>query len=598
MSDPTRPAAQLTVRALLTGMLLGATLSLCNVYAGLKIGWGFNMSITAALLSFGFWQSGHHMFGTRKWGMLENNINQTAASAAASISSAGLVAPIPALTMLTGKTLSYPALVAWTASVALVGVVVAISLRRQMLVVDKLPFPMGVATAETLKEMYARGKEAIARVTALVVAGVVAAALKVAVYIFKIGKLALPGAFTTAEGGKLASAGVSKISLKNLTFAVDPSALMAGLGAIVGFRAGASMLLGAIAAWGVLGPIVLESGWVDPGAADKGWFGPMIQWMLWPGVVMMVCASLTSFGFSWRSVVAAIKGARQAAAGDDDSPSDGVDEVPRKRFLQALLAAAVLSIGLQIALFGISWPVAIFGIMLTFALALVAARVAGETGITPVGAMGKVTQLSFGVVDPGNVTSNLMAANVTGGAASQCADLLHDMKAGQLIGASARLQSIAQALGVIAGAFAGCAAYLVLIPDPKGMLLTEEWAAPAVAQWKGVAEILTLGIDKLPPGTMTAMVWAAGIGVLLAVLEKTLPTERAKWIPSPTAIGIACCIPAFYSIMMFLGGTAALALNRWFPDWSKRFVIVIASGAIAGDSLAGVALAIKRVLMG
>ncbi|MDP6945052.1 MAG: OPT/YSL family transporter, partial [Myxococcota bacterium] len=132
---------QLTARAVITGMLLGGILSLCNVYMGLKIGWGFNMSITAALLSYGFYHAATQMFRTREWGMLENNINQTAASSAASISSAGLVAPIPAWTLITGQELSIPELIVWTLSVSLVGVVVAVSLRRQMLINDALPFP-------------------------------------------------------------------------------------------------------------------------------------------------------------------------------------------------------------------------------------------------------------------------------------------------------------------------------------------------------------------------------------------------------------------------------------------------------------------------
>jgi hypothetical protein len=148
------------VRAVLAGCLIGGVLSLSNIYAGLKIGWGFNMSITAMLLAFAFFR----LTSKRPFGMLENNINQTGASAAASISSAGLVAPIPAYTILTGKTLSYFELVVWTAAVSLVGVVVAIGLRKQMIVVDKLPFPGGVASAETIKQIYAHGKEAMARV--------------------------------------------------------------------------------------------------------------------------------------------------------------------------------------------------------------------------------------------------------------------------------------------------------------------------------------------------------------------------------------------------------------------------------------------------
>ena len=86
----------------------------------------------------------------------ENNINQTAASAAASIVSGGLVAPIPALTMLTGQTLPWFWLIAWVFLVSILGVFVAAGLREAMLERERLPFPAGVATAETLREIHAK----------------------------------------------------------------------------------------------------------------------------------------------------------------------------------------------------------------------------------------------------------------------------------------------------------------------------------------------------------------------------------------------------------------------------------------------------------
>ena len=96
---------ELTPRALATGLILGALLAPCNVYSGLKIGWSFNMSITALLLAFAFWAPIARLFHRPSWGMLESNINQTAASAAAAITSSGLVAPIPALAAMTGENL-------------------------------------------------------------------------------------------------------------------------------------------------------------------------------------------------------------------------------------------------------------------------------------------------------------------------------------------------------------------------------------------------------------------------------------------------------------------------------------------------------------
>lgn len=588
---------QFTFRAVFTGMLLGGVLSLCNVYLGLKIGWGFNMSITAALLGFAFWHLSTHLFKTSPFGMLENNMNQTAASAAASISSAGLVAPIPALTMLTDYEWSYTILVVWTLSVSLVGVVAAIGLRKQMLIVDDLPFPGGLATGETLREIYAKGSEAISRVRMLLGGMALGASTKILNLVVGIPKAALPGVLTTKSGGLLASKGHTTLTLKNLTFAIDPSLMIIAVGAIIGIRAGASMLLGAVIAWFIIGPEVLELGWASSGASDPSavWFGPMVKWMLWPGVALMVTSALTSFSFSWRSMLRAFRGGGgEQAAVDPDAAHD----VPRKLFFIATFAALLVSVILQASFFDVGILVGTVGVLLTFALAIVAGRVSGETGITPVGPMGKVTQLGLGAIDPGNAASNLMAANVTGGAASQCADMLHDLKSGLMLGAVPKLQVMSQCFGVVAGAFFGSAAYLILIPNPKTMLLTEEWPAPAVAQWKAVAEVFSQGIEAMPEGAIAAFIIAGLLGIIMAIAEKTAPEKVAAWIPSPSAIGLAFVIPAYYSISFFLGALVFVVAKRFASSWTARFAIVLAAGIIAGESLAGVGDAILKVVQG
>jgi putative OPT family oligopeptide transporter len=590
-------AAQLTLRAVATGMGLGALLSLCNIYSGLKIGWGTNMSITAALLGFAFWQLTSRIAKREPFGIAENTVAQTGASAGASISSAGLVAPIPALTMLTGQSLAWHWLATWVFSVACVGIIVGVGLRRQMLEVDRLPFPYGIATAETLREMYARGSEAVARVKALLVGGVVAAGLKVAAELWKLPMVGVPGG--VQAGGALGAKGVTSISLKNLGFAFDPSLLMLGVGALIGMRACASLLLGAVVSWGILAPQALAAGYMEAGKPDAMWFGPMVQWRLWPGVAMMVTASLTSFLLGAKSIWVALRGARSATRETDAANARPPGyELSRGRYFQVCAVVALLSVILQIALFGITWWVALFGVFFTFLLAIVAGRVAGETGITPVGPMGKVTQLTFGVVAPGDATSNLMAANVTGGAASQCGDMLHDLQTGRRLGVWPRAQIISQFMGVLAGSIAGAAAYLVLVPDPTKMLLTKEWPAPAVAQWKAVAEVFQKGLSTMPVGAMTAIYIAGSLGVALALAERFSPKRVRLWIPSPSSLGLALVIPAYYSMAIFMGGAIAWLVTKKWQSWSARFVIVIASGVIAGESLAGVVFAVKKMLAG
>lgn len=587
--DPSLPPVErgFTARSVATGMLLGGGLSLCNIYLGLKIGWGMNMSVTAALLGFGLWAGLGRTFRMRPFNVLENNLNQTAASAAASISSAGLVAPIPALTLLVGTVLTWPQLAVWVLSVGLVGVVAAVAVRKQLLHNSGLTFPGGMATGETLKEMYAKGDEAVVRVKALLAGGVAGAASKLVNLLVHPPHLTIPATFTSGKVG---------YSLTNLTFSLEPSLLMVATGGIIGLRASLSMLLGALLAWGWFAPMALEAEWMKPGPADptKPWFTSGVQWLLWPGVTLMVVGSLTSFAFSAKSLLAGLKGATGASAPDASDPTD----VPRAWFWAALVVVLIGSTTLQVALFDVKPWLAVLGVLLSFLLAIVAGRVSGETGVTPVGAMGKVTQLTFGVLDPSNAASNLMSANVTGGAASQCADLLHDLKTGSMLGSWPRDQFIAQALGVTSGALLGSAAYLVLIPDPKSQLLTEEWAAPAVATWKAVAEVFQKGLSAMPTMAMEAMLIATVVAIVLAIAEKTAPAKVRPWIPSPVSMGLAFTVQA-YTVLAFLVGASVMALGqRYAPGWTARFGIVICAGIIAGESIVGVGDAFWKMFGG
>lgn len=646
-APPDLTSPQLTLRALVTGMALGSLLSVCTVYVGLKIGQGFGVSLTAALLAYGIWAGFGRIAGrgARAWGILENNISQTASSAAASVASAGLVAPIPALALLTGQTLAWHQLAVWLLSVMLVGIVVAVPLRRQMIVVEKLPFPAGIASAEILREIHARGTEALARLKALAVGGAVAAAIKV------LAALKILGALAPAIALK-------GLPAKALTLTVNPTVFPIGIGGLIGFRACYSLLIGAILAYGVLSTMLVETRAVRlpervavrldalPSATgltdeegdvryhldERTLDGPLFmtkarrdellalsadeeyrsavrdlyqrsyavvghlgRWLVWPGVALMVVASLASLCFSWRSILAVPREwFRDAANGKLTNDR----HVPWRWFGFGLVVVLAFSVTLQVSLFKITPLVAGFGVLLSFALAFVAARVTGETGIGVVGPLGKVTQLVFGFVTPKTPVSNLMAANVTGGAASQCADLLDDLKCGHLLGASPRAQTFAQLCGAAAGAMVGSAAYLILIPNPAEMLGTEEWRAPAALIWKSVAELFVRGFEALPAGVPTAMAVAAVAAVVLTTLERVGPQNWRPFVLSPVSLGLAFVLPASISFSIFLGGLLALVLRRWAPNWSARFLVATCVGLIAGESLTGIGLAFQRVLGG
>src|SRR5207237_6959550 len=115
--------------------------------------------------------------------------------------------------------------------------------------------------------------------------------------------------------------------------------------------------------------------------------------------------------------------------------------------------------------FHIHWWMGVLAVLLTFFLVMVAARATGETDITPTGPLSKITQLTFGAIAPGNITTNLTTAQITAGATSHAGDLLTDLKSGYLLGANPRQQFLAQFFGVLAGSLMVVPVFFILIPN-------------------------------------------------------------------------------------------------------------------------------------
>ena len=188
------------------------------------------------------------------------------------------------------------------------------------------------------------------------------------------------------------------------------------------------------------------------------------------------------------------------------------------------LVSGAACVALGVIFFQIAWWMGIIAVFATFFLALVASRATGETDITPTGAMGKITQLIYGWLAPGNMTTNLMTASLTGGAAIHTADLLTDLKSGYLLGANPRKQLIAQMWGVLAGTLFVVPGYLLLIkPDEIG---TDKWPAPAAQVWAGVAKVLAHGLGALPKARAKRCWWGCGRGLLDAHRRARPPRQE------------------------------------------------------------------------
>ncbi len=196
--------------------------------------------------------------------------------------------------------------------------------------------------------------------------------------------------------------------------------------------------------------------------------------------------------------------------------------MPNSWFISGQFISLIGIAWLAHATFGMPYWQSALAVVLTFALALVACRVTGETDTTPIGAMGKIMQLTFGGLAPGNMNINLMAANITAGAASSSADLLTDLKSGYLLGAHPRKQFIAQFAGIFMGTLITVFAFSVMVPNAS-VLGSDQFPAPAAQTWRGVAEAMALGLSHMHPVKLWSIVIGGLVGILLPAALEDLP---------------------------------------------------------------------------
>ena len=609
---------QLTVRAVVVGMLLGTFMAFSNLYVGLKTGWGLGVAITACILSFSLFRGGLRLgiFKTEP-SILETNCLQSTASAAGYSTAATLISAFSAFLMITGHHVPMGHTIALVFFLAMLGVFVAVPMKRSLINIEQLPFPSGTAAAETLRSLYAKGGDAASRARGLFLAMLFGGALAW----FRDG---MQGVTEKLHGIRSAYASAaSAVTLPNFlqlpeffrasplykrldpifdhngyTFSIELSTILVAAGAIMGFRTAWSMLLGAILNYGVLVPWM--HGWVAGAdghhVIEKLGYRGIVAWSVWPGVAMMTTASLLSFGLQGKTLVRAFGGLgrifrpKEAPSPDSVAARMARIELPSSWFAVGFLLSAAGCVVVTTMTFHIPPLLCAMGVAISFVLAIVACRVTGETDVTPIGPLGKVTQLVYGILIPQNMVANLMTANITASVASSSADLLTDLKSGYLLGANPRKQFLAQFFGVFAGAAVSVPAFYFLVPNAS-VLGGDKFPAPAAQVWKAVAELLAKGAASLHP---TAL-WAIGLGglagVLLTLLERAFPRHRA-FIPSANGIGLAFIMPGWNAISFFLGGLAAFLYQRRDPVRADRYVIPVASGLIAGESILGIAVAL------
>lgn len=229
----------------------------------------------------------------------------------------------------------------------------------------------------------------------------------------------------------------------------------------------------------------------------------------------------------------------------------------------------------------------------------------GETDLNPVSGLGKISQLLFAVVQPGNIVANIIAGGVAEAGAQQCVtpairsgigsnpccragDLMQDLKTGHLVGASPRAQFYGQLMGSALSIFVTATAYNMYqraytIPGP-------EFPAPTAHVWLSLARLLRDG--SLPPHSSSFMVAFALTFACLSALKAAAIRKQsnlAKYIPSGVAFAIGFLNTPSFSLARLLGGVVEyLYHRRAAKDGHDIRLIIIASGFVLGEGVISV----------
>ncbi len=611
---------ELSVRSVLLGVTLCVLMITLNIYMGLKTSFAEGGALIASILGFAVMKA-LGQIDRRKdpFTRLELNMTQTMAGAAGSLGD--IVNVIPALFILGGFTGAMVLLTrpdgtpliptwweigAWCLFTSMLGVSFAVPLRKQLVVVDQLRFPTGTAAAETIKVMYAKGDAAVQQARALAVVGLwsflvtylqnwnpallVGDRPRLASWLRIHGAYfpeSITGLFTRWQPAILGCPTAS------LTLGVTASPLLLGAGMLIGPRVGTSILTGAVLTWVVGAPLLHEVGLLDTIAATLGegtaplQYRVVVRWTIWPALGLMISAGVGSMALRWRTVLRAFRSMAGGVRGRGGATSHL--ELPFAIWLGGLLIAVAGIEAMLVWRFGVAWWVGLLVIPVAFLLSVIAMRSMGETDIAPAGSMGSVTQILYGLIHPGHIGTNLLAGGVSTAAAGEASYMMVDLKAGYLLGSTPRRLAYAQYLGIAVGACLAAPIFLLFL-HAFG-LDNPTMPAPGAVAWAGLAKMMAGGAGALPPHALTALIAGAAAGLVLTA------NDHAEWVPkayTPSAmgLGIAMILPAFYAVTMFLGAMLLAALKWKAPGWLQRYGASVAAGGIAGEGLAGLAVAI------
>lgn len=600
---------ELTIRGLVLGALITTVFTAANVYLGLKVGLTFASSIPAAVISMAI------LSLVKDSSILENNIVQTVASAAGTLSA--IIFVLPGL-VIVGWWTGFPFWQSFLICVSggILGVLFTIPLRRALVTTSDLPYPEGVAAAEVLKVgSAARGggkadaTESREGLTAVVFGTLASGGLAI-VAATRVLAAEVAGFF--AFGAWMPGVGVATSG-----YSIAWSLALFGAGHLVGLSVGMAMLAGLIIAWGVAVPTLT---YLQPAADGVAMAAHTIS--IWRTQVRFIGAGAIGVAsiYTLAKLAGPVVGGLVSTLRASNAKATG-DELDRDLPASWIIALTVVCLAISGYLAytfagstvlsphaGLLTLIAVpFVFIVGFLIAGVAGYMAGLIGasnspISGIGILGIVmcaTVMSLAVVPtPENRTALVAFALFVTAIVFACAtisnDNLQDLKTGQLVGASPMRQQIALIVGVIAGA--------AVIPSVLN-LLTKAYG------FAGAANIGVVTANPLPAPQATLISALAqgviggnldwkmiGIGALVGVgliaIDAALGAAKKLRIP-PLAVGIGIYLPMSATFAVVVGAIVATwyakkTANAKDPARAERLGTLVASGLIVGESLFGV----------
>jgi uncharacterized oligopeptide transporter (OPT) family protein len=565
------PPAELTVRALVAGALIGSVLAITNLYLALKMGMWESGCGLASLLAFG----GLSVAARRGSPLspLETNLSMTAAVSMGAVpATAGLLGAVPALMMLDPSWRpSGWALALWGVGLGTLGVLFAFALRRRLLEEEALPFATGTATAELISTLHSTGSAYAARARGLWLSGLASGVFTW----LRDARQLVPGASLLPSSLRIGGMEASALQL-----GIGWSPMLLGVGMLAGPQVGLSFLLGSLVAWVGLAPRVMTE--LLPAGSKMD---DLLGWLLWPGLGLMVGASVTSLASQVRALPAVLKDLRGLGR-----QGQGWEATVGRWVARAVPPAVLLTGVMGWVLFEMGPFHFLAALVLAFPLCAVCARATGQTDIAPMSPVGQLAQVGFSLASSGRPGLSLAAGAVVSGAASHTSGSLWTLQAGRLLGASASRQLFVQLPGLLLGAAVSIPAFFLLVSaHPLGK---DELPAPAAATFLGVARLASENLSLLPKLSTLAMGVGFALGVVLSVGARG---RLAHLLPSATAMGFGFFVPAYFAVTICLGSLLGAAVGRLRPS-ATQTVQAVGAGAVVIESLMGVLIAALRSL--